>query len=403
MYDMINRSIMNKKCFFVLFFLLTAIGCQKVTPPVVDTNSGYTLMYMAADNNNLGNYILDNLKQLEVGFPSNKVGSIYAFIDIYDSKNKETRGFLYEIRSSKNGYADNKLDSKRLKDYGSINSADSKTIDLVISDMAKLYPNKTLKNFSFSSHGSSWIPRGKSIYFSRVSRSIGTDGTSHYEMNIDELASVLEKYDIDVLMFDACHMSSIEVYYQLRNSAKRITASPAEILATGYPYKSLSPHFAGVNLSPEFITGEYFDFYAKNNPYEWGGTISYVVTSELENFAKLTKELLVKYNYIHNTPKMFRRLPSYASRNSEFYDDLHAMFDNLDMSVEDNAKLDNAWRKTFPRYYKTGDSMLSGSVNLKDTYGVCFYAPSKLLPSGYNNYYKSLDWAKDSGLDELLF
>ena len=391
---------------FALFLVLLLVSCdskpiEPTNDPIIDDKSAYTLFYFGADNN-LDDEISKNLWQLEVGVPSNDVGSIYVFMDRYDPEYRQTRGFLYEVSHFPNSIIDRKINSKIIKEYGAINSADPKTVELVISDLAKLYPNKTMQNFSFSSHGSSWIPRGVSIYHSPVSRSIGDDSTSRYQMNIDELADVLDKYDIDVLIFDACHMSSIEVYYQLRNSARMIIASPAEILATGFPYEALAPHYAAVNLLPDFITKEYFDFYNSKYTYAWGGTISYVVTAKLQEFATLTKRLLDKYNYKDNTSKLFKSLPSYASVSSEFYDDLYSMYVNMDMSDEDKTLFKTLWNETFPVYYKTGDSMLSGSVNLKDTHGVGFYAPSKFVKTVYNDFYKTLDWSSASGLDKLL-
>ena len=388
---------------FALFLVMSLVSCDSkpTDKPIKDDNVAYTLFYFGADNN-LDDEISKNLKQLEVGVPSNTVGSIYVFMDRYDPEYRQTRGFLYEVSHFSNSIIDSKINSKIIKEYGAINSADPKTVELVISDLAKLYPNKTMQNFSFSSHGSSWIPRGENLYHDPVSRSIGDDSTSKYQMNIDELADVLDKHDIDVLIFDACHMSSIEVYYQLRNSARIIIASPTEILASGFPYEALAPHYATVNLLPDFITKEYIDFYNSKYTYEWGGTISYVVTAKLQEFASLTKRLLEKYNYKDNTSKLFKSLPSYASVNSEFYDDLYSMYVNMDMSDEDKALFEALWSETFPVYNKTGDSMLSGSVNLKDTHGVGFYAPSKFVKAVYNEFYETLDWSSASGLDKLL-
>ena len=64
-------------------------------------------------------------------------------------------------------------------------------------------------------------------------------------MDLPDLAEVLSPYRFDYILFDACFMGSVEVLYELRHSARYFIASPAEILADGFPYHLILPYLIG--------------------------------------------------------------------------------------------------------------------------------------------------------------
>lgn len=128
-----------------------------------------------------------------------------------------------------------------------------------------------------SSHGGGWVPND--IFDSHVlaqTRFIGQDGTDY--MEIPDLAEALEGSHFEYILFDACLMSSVEALYDLRQAAKYLIASPAEVLAEGFPYKEIVSQ-----LFYNDLKGACQSF--MNKYRQTSGTIALVQTDKLEALA----------------------------------------------------------------------------------------------------------------------
>ncbi len=204
----------------------------------------------------------------------------------YEITNKTEETYLYALTPVKTYSED-------------FNSASPETLDMALRYVYDYYPADSY-GIVFWSHASGWTP---SNYKQRTktSRAFGVDTGNNNsftswgeQMNIDDMADVLEKYhDIDFLLFDACFMQSIEVAYELRNTADYILASPAEIPGPGAPYNLMvQPMFADT-LNMEEVMTAYYTYYSQNLDY--GVLLSVVDCAELENFANIHSKMLDTY------------------------------------------------------------------------------------------------------------
>lgn len=384
-----------KKIVIIFTVLLLVLGCTNTTPdsdfkPNKDVTGRASLMYIIGDND-LHGYLLDDVLEFEFYFPTDASSKFFIFHDYRIGGESYAR--LYEVKGNSNS----RVLSPILKDYGEVNACDTTVFNQVMLDIKYFYPNISLKNITLSSHGKGWVPYGSQMVAPQdPSYSFGVDYSgNHDEMDIHEMAICFEKYDFDVIVFDACHMASIEVFYELKDSAKQIIASPAEISGYGFPYKDLASHYSTGTLDPEFITSEYYKFYNSNDP---GGTITYVNTDKLEPLADMVKELLEKYNYKTKYPELVPQLTTYSRFFSNYFDDFYLIFKLLNLSDSDMTMFDKLWKECFPVYHKTEKF---DNFNLKNTYGVSFYPPNP-KKSAQNEYFKTLDWAKASGLGDIL-
>ncbi|MEN3007737.1 clostripain-related cysteine peptidase [Pseudothermotoga sp.] len=90
------------------------------------------------------------------------------------------------------------------------------------------------KSLIIWNHGTAWNDADP-----YKTKGISYDDTDKDFLTIDELKGVLEGTHWDVLGFDACLMASVEVLYELKNSADFFLAAPSEIPSTGWDYSFL--------------------------------------------------------------------------------------------------------------------------------------------------------------------
>ncbi len=83
-------------------------------------------------------------------------------------------------------------------------------------------------------HGLAWI--GDSRYETEI---VGVDEKDEDALTISELGKAFEGLRFDILGFDACYMGSIEVIYELKNSASFMVASPGPEPWRGWDYSFL--------------------------------------------------------------------------------------------------------------------------------------------------------------------
>lgn len=375
------------KLFLAAFVALLTFSCGPVDPK---EKQPATLVYILVDND-LARFAITNINELEGGLTGKESGKIFVFIDAkYGDIQVPT---LLEILPDKDF---GKIRSKIIKEYEPLNSCDPKVFDRVMTDIGTRYDNVKIENVIMSSHGKSWVPVNSSLYKSPKERSFGADDSHNSEMDIKEMAQHLQPYGFRVLMFDACFMAGVEFFYQLRNCADYLVGSPAEVLAEGFPYRALAPYLAAKNIDPGKVVDLFFEHYKNSS-----GTICYVKTDQLEALAAETKKILTdQYRNIPNQ-LVVNKTTSYARYASNMVYDYKMYMDVVVQSYYQKATdLESLWQKAVPKYLKTA-SML-GMIDLSKTKGLTFYAPLSTVPDNYNNYFKTLDWAKDSGFNLFL-
>ena len=194
------------------------------------------------------------------------------------------------------------------------------------------------------SHASGWLPpltdtsadnqtawgaRKRSSGMPR--RSFGIDNNANTMsdtgscMSINDIRDQIASFGrFDFILFDACFMQNIEVAYQLRNCARYIIGSPAEIPANGAPYdKMLRPIYSD-SAYVEGIVQTYYDAYLNDPIYVI--LLSVIDCSKLESVAKITapyvqanKQTLLNMSY-QNVLNYFNWNRYFTHNFSDYYD-----------------------------------------------------------------------------------
>ena len=202
------------------------------------------------------------------------------------------------------------------KEYGEdVNSASSETLSEFL-DYVKHYHPAQSYGIVFWSHASGWQTVNKSLSSAVNERNDGnataapalrfsfgidngrndnSNNCDHVmcEMAIPDLAKAVEVFGkVDFIMFDCCFMQTVEVAYQLRNAARYIIASPAEIPSKGAPYDQIISLMAPEKIDYQAIVDTYFNKYCDST---YGSVLSLVDTDGLPLLATATNTVYAKY------------------------------------------------------------------------------------------------------------
>ena len=274
----------------LLFFFL--VSCEKND---VEPQKTRTLMVYLAGDNNLSGHMQKNISSMMSAWKE----SYNANIVIYFSTAPNAAPELYTFR-----FKGKEVEKQVLKTYEEMDSADPEVLKKILNEMQDLYPSDSY-GLILGSHASGWIPSGASGRSNRMlhaepvlTRSFGKDYTGSNEMDTRDMAKAIpfNKENLEFILFDACLMSSIEVLYDLRDKAKYVIASPAELPAPGFPYARVMPYFwgKGKDLEKDLVKvcDEFWDYYNTYNATNRFGTIALIKMDEMEHLFDLTREVL---------------------------------------------------------------------------------------------------------------
>lgn len=365
--------------------------------PVIDDNKPVAdrtvLVYMAADNS-LSDDGYDNIRQLMAG-----IGDFSGHLVVYFDA-RDAAPVLMEVVEE-----GGKAVKQVVKEYAEENSASPEVLSRVISDTKRLFPADSYGLILWS-HGLGWVPESYSFpralafrsggvrpprtkYFAEDTHP-GEGQTGRFYMDVKELGEALPDGGFAFILFDACLMSGIEVMYELRNKAQYIIASPAEILAAGFPYERILPYLNGGEEELKQVCEEYYQYYNRSSyPY---ATIALVRTAELEALAQLTRSILGgrreevatlgtsevwRYPNINAVPLVYYDLNEYIKRmaTAKQYE---AFGKQLDKVVVYKRATQLFWRENIP-----ADKFS----------GVSSYIPLRQWQQ-MDEYYFGLEWSK---------
>ena len=273
----------------ILFFFL--VSCEKDN---VEPQKTRTLMVYLAGDNNLSGHMQKNISSMMSAWKKSYNANIVIYFDAPNAAPE-----LYTFR-----FKGKEVEKQVLKTYEEMDSADPEVLKKILNEMQDLYPSDSY-GLILGSHASGWIPSGGSGRSSRMlyaepvlTRSFGTDYTGPNEMDTRDMAKAIpfNKENLEFILFDACLMSSIEVLYDLRDKAKYVIASPAELPAPGFPYARVMPYFwgKGTNLEKDLVKvcDEFWDYYNTYNAANRFGTIALIKMDGMEHLFDLTREVL---------------------------------------------------------------------------------------------------------------
>lgn len=359
-----------------------------------DSRKSAMLLYMAG-NNSLGSDLKANINTILSNFVPSDHKELFVFYK--GASGSDIIPKLYKV-AKKKGAAKAELVTVKVYDINLISSSAS-TLNMIMNDVSALSDVTIIEDVLLSSHGGSWLPN-KGV--PAIVRGFGGENAdANAIIEIDEMAKVFEQFNLNSILFDACFMGSIEVFYQLRNSAKYILASPAEILAEGINYTFATKYFTQT-LSAEALTAI---AEATNNMYKGeesdegkpsffqSNTLTLTDCSQLEELGKTIKTITKYGNSVainkDAAPKVtYDGNGMYAGDYKEYLSNLIAKYGN---NSEKN-QLDEKWSKAFIHYCHT--KFLLGKIDLTNSHGVAGYIEKGEINKAVSDYYRQLDWGK---------
>lgn len=255
-------------------------GCDPDEPNGPKTVKQMTLIY-AINNNNLSADLVANESQMLEAM-GNVDPDVYKLL-VY--KYTGDGPGLYEVTKESGRRTFSLL---RRYDKSEL-SIDPKRVSEVLSDALEEYPGVE-SNLFFWGHGNGWVNPNKysNTVISNLAQADGNGIQQSVEMpelygfggeyvdetkrktdyvDLDLLAAAIPDRMFDMIWFDCCYMSSIEVAYQFRNKCNTFVAYPTEIMAEGLPYNLVIPKIAGATPDRCAAAKALYDYYTgKQSP-----------------------------------------------------------------------------------------------------------------------------------------
>lgn len=390
--------------FYILLFVAFAqllASCKAVTPdsPEIAVQKKTVLFYMAANNNLSGNIIsnINSIKNSNLPSDDNLViyshlsGKIPVLLKVYSNGGEAAVDTLYKFPSA-------------------TVSANSATLKSVLSIVQTLCPAEKY-GLVLSSHGTGWLPSG--FYsnptgytssavaamslnapdpYAHMVKSFGSetnaDETALIEMEITDMAKAIP-YKLEFILFDACLMSNIEVLYELKDVTDYFIASPAEVLATGFPYTDIIGYMYEDVVNAKGIAEAYYNHYNRQSGDYRSATIGAFKTDGLKDVAAAAKTIFEKKR--DNILSLDRTsIQRYYRLNKHWFYDFENYMEVLSGGGEDFTTLKQSLDK-ITIYKNATESFLSIKINR--TCGITSYITEEntVLTAAY----KKLAWNKD--------
>ncbi len=331
-----------KKNRLLLFALLLFSSCSNIlynyTPGQNHEDSrgnftSWTIMVYANGDNNLEQYILSDLIEMEMAKLNIDVIRVIVLIDRIPgytaALNDWTDTRLFEIRYN--------------NDINQIGSIELSSLELGLSigknEDLNMGSRETLENFvdycknEFPSehyaliiqdHGDGWFSKAES-------RAISSDTTSFNScIGTNELSIALNNKDLDIISLDACLMGGIEVVYELQDCCEYVIASPCSIPADGYNYthllESLNNNISTVEVFAKSFVNSFNEvnknYSSKMFSYDVRGITS-VINNEFNTFisylsTRNVTEIEKAYNsssfYLYENSRVYINLLDFANK-----------------------------------------------------------------------------------------
>ncbi len=371
---------------FIYLLILLLLSCDGQENVLGNIQQNITLIYMIADND-LSSFALDDINEMESNFIPNNTDKILIYIDASPVSGLPRNPVLLELQHDET----NKIKSKILFSYPQQNSTNKNVFKTVLKDA--IYYNgikNNTKGLVLWSHGNAWLPdkyniptdeKGVFEYLKTEKmhfKYFGKDySPTESVMEIKELADALSLYHFKYIIFDACFMGSIEVFYELKNSTDFFIASPSEILSDGFPYDKIIPKMTRKEVDLRSVCEDFYNHYNQKRGVFQSGTITLLDTEYLEDFASFCRSNLTSCS-LNKT----NNLQQYT-RNNE-----NLLFDLKQLLNSSNQHYPN-WDKLI--VYKNHTENMT-TLSLKNCNGVSTYIFGD--KNELNDYYKKLSWYK---------
>lgn len=389
-----------------MFILLGMTSCNWFCPEEEEELhfDRTVLVYMAAENSlSYGTFHeqdIDEMLQAVGDIPANS--RLLVYLDDTDLPR------IISIERGKAGAV-----SKVLQSYtAEHNSGDTETLRIVMEWVSENSPSSSY-GLIFWSHGDAWLPAKapiqRSICIDNERNSYSNSGT---KMDLDEVAAVLAGFPrLEFIMFDACFMQSVEVAYELREVARYVIASPAEIPNPGAPYERMVKPLFSNPFQGGAVIEEYYRVYNDSvmsvfgyGSDRYGVSLSVIDCDCLDDLAAMTAEMVMKYvpqSGALDLGDIQRYYPITSKSRPEYYD-MNGYMQRLITDSNDYAR----WKRSFDRavpYARSTEWWYSNDarmqyVDLENYGGVSCYVPqSNAIYSNLNEKFQSTAWYAAAG------
>lgn len=382
---------MMKKLIYLILSCFLLISCTE--EPLSPNHIERTVIVYAVNKSSLAyDFSIDMKEMLE---SANYIDLSKYQILLYKT-DTDTKCGLYNVITDKNGTPQLRL----IKSYDRDKTSTSPDrINEVLEYSLSLFPDSEY-DLIFWGHGMSWRP-----YYSDhtiktpQSYSYGGEYDGGYNDKgnlstdwtaIDELASAIPDHELDIIWFDCCYMSGIEVIYEFRNKCNTFVGYPSEVWGDGLPYNLVLPYILNERHDIMGAAREFFDYYNySNSPV----TVAMLDMSQIENVADATKAIIASGAARPESSALLNYSRTYSS---PFYDFRQFISEIAELNIaSDDAKSDflNAFNKLI--VYSAGSDMDFNfrPWNTSNLSGISthFYQGGILKDE---DFYESLSWFK---------
>jgi hypothetical protein len=278
--------------------------------------------------------------------------------------------------------------SRIIYEKGEENSADPSVLSRVIDEMKIECPADSYGLILFS-HGSGWVPENLFTTPRSVISDQDKDNNNYRWMELSDFADAIPDSSFDFIILEACLMGGVEVAYELKDKARYLLVSPAEIVSPGFKnvYKT---SIDKLYLSePDLIS--FMDdlvIVIEQSTFK-SVTLSLIRTSALQNLAEWIRQNTnpIEYPSI-NDIQVFDR------RNNHLYFDFEQHFSRLTDSEEAKKELSNLLEECMVYKYHTPGFLTSYSgFEILYYSGLTTYINQEKFPY-LNSEYKKTKWAQ---------
>jgi len=267
---------MKMKALSLLVVTTMALTLRFTVPSVQSSPAkSWTFMVYIDGDNNLEQYAIMDLNEMEEVGSTINVDVVVQIDRIpgYDDTNGDwTEARRYHVVKD---YNTKTIGSELVQSLGEVNMGDLTTLVAFTEWAIVNYPAQRYCLVLWDHGGGFW--------------GVCWDDTSEDKLDMDELSLALYRVKaetgitLDVLAFDACLMSMVEVEYQLVGYATVVVASEETVPAYGFPYNTIlnglvTAYTMDAYQLAQVCVEEYAQFYAESDP---SATLSAVDVSQL--------------------------------------------------------------------------------------------------------------------------
>lgn len=406
---MIMKRVMSRiSCAIVLALAaFSACSCKEVVGIEKEFEvKGKTLLVYMAGNNSLSSSVHDNIEQMKQGYVPDEEGNIVIYSHVTDSPNQPV---LIHLKQDEGMVV---LDTVYRFPYQS--SVASASLTSALNVTRTLFPADEMSLLLWS-HGLGWVPVG---YYANSpspddyssgegNLAVHNEGAPNFYFGHDFIGdslkmpnmeiTALEKalpYPLEFIIFDACNMGNIEVVYQLRNNARYIISSPAEIMSDGFPYHKITRHIFQDKSDLKAVAEEYYNYYMYQSSNKYA-TVSLVDCSKLDGLASITADI---FDIYRDDILLLKKsdVQTYSRFGKHWFHDFEDFISKL-ASDGKNPALVQAFRQALEEavIYKAATPQFIDITIDPDRY--CGLSSYITCPhdTDINNAYKKLIWNKD--------